>query len=78
MSLSSESLVERESTLAERSGTSAFLGFGLVPSGAGLPPWGSESQQNVSRFHTLQLKFSSRFPSSNDSAHLENTGEDEL
>lgn len=31
------------------------------------------SQQNVSRFHNLQLKFSSLRPSSNDPEHLENT-----
>jgi hypothetical protein len=31
------------------------------------------SQQNVSLFHNLQLKFSNRRPSSNEPAHLENT-----
>lgn len=31
------------------------------------------SQQNVSRFQSLQLKFSSLRPSSKDPAHLENT-----
>jgi hypothetical protein len=31
------------------------------------------SQQNVSLFHSLQLRFSSLRPSSNDPAHLEKT-----
>ena len=31
------------------------------------------SQQKVSRFHNLQLRFSSLLPSSNDPEHLENT-----
>jgi hypothetical protein len=31
------------------------------------------SQQNVSRFHNLQLKFSRRLPSSKEPAHLEKT-----
>jgi hypothetical protein len=33
------------------------------------------SQQNVSLFHNLQLKFSNRLPSSNEPAHRENTVE---
>lgn len=32
------------------------------------------SQQKVSLFHNLQLKFSNRRPCSNDAAHFENTG----
>lgn len=39
---------------------------------AGIVAVGS-SQQKVSRFHTLQLKFSNRLPFSNDSAHFEKT-----
>jgi hypothetical protein len=31
------------------------------------------SQQNVSRFHNLQLRFSKRLPSPNELAHLEKT-----
>jgi hypothetical protein len=34
---------------------------------------GCASQQNVSLFHNLQLRFSSRLPSSIDSAHFEKT-----
>lgn len=52
-----------------------FLGTAVTAVGvivAGIKAAGS-SQQKVSRFHTLQLKFSSRLPFSNDSAHFENT-----
>jgi hypothetical protein len=65
-----------ESGLLERSGTSAVY----RPSEllwememAGVVALASEtgSQKNVSLFHSLQLRFSSLRPSSNDPAHLE-------
>jgi hypothetical protein len=71
-----------DSTLEESSGRSEYvsescrLGFRgtavtvVVLMTAGAADMGS-SQQKVSRFHTLQLKFSSRLPFSNDSAHFE-------
>lgn len=42
---------------------------------AGVVEFASEtgSQQNVSRFHSLQLKFSNRLPSSSEPAHREKT-----
>ena len=45
----------------------------FVPTAA---PIRLSSQQNVSRFHSLQLRFSSRRPFSSDSAHFENTFEE--
>jgi hypothetical protein len=67
-----------ESRLLERSGTSAVY----RPSEllweieiAGVVALASEmgSQQKVSIFHTLQLRFSNLRPSSNDPAHIVNT-----
>ena|SRR2546429_5364272 len=63
-----------ESTLDDSDGSS----FGLARVGrtsmAGVVArCGCASQQNVSRFHSRQLRFSNLFPSSIDSAHLENT-----
>ena len=60
-----------ESTLADSSGISSGsrLDFWILRVGT---VW-SCSQQKVSRFHNLQLRFSNRRPSSSDSAHFENT-----
>ena len=63
-----------ESTLLDSSGISRFFGRGLSVSLAGEDGnCGCESQQNVSRFHILQLIFSNLRPSSIDSAHFEKT-----
>ena len=71
-SASSEAI---ESTLADSSGTSLEPGrawsYSVMTSGVYC---GFDSQQKVSRFHNLQLRFSNRRPSSIDSAHLEKTG----
>ena len=72
----SSSTEEMESTLADRSGMSLELGLGRFISIAGVvASSGCDSQQKVSRFHILQLRFSNRRPSSIDSAHLEKTVE---
>jgi hypothetical protein len=64
-----------ESTLEDNEGTSFGLGRRGRTSMAGVVArCGCASQQNVSRFHNLQLRFSNLFPSSIDSAHLEKTG----
>jgi hypothetical protein len=64
-----------ESTLDDNEGTSFGLGRRGRTSIAGVVArCGCASQQKVSRFHNLQLRFSNRFPSSIDSAHLEKTG----
>ncbi len=64
-----------ESTLDDRAGISLRLGRGRNTSMAGVMEyWGWASQQKVSRFHNLQLRFSSRLPPSIESAHFENTG----
>ncbi len=69
-----------ESRLFDRLG--AVLLFEYRPSGlleemeiAGVVEFASEtgSQQKVSRFHSLQLKFSNRLPSSSEPAHREKT-----
>lgn len=71
-SASSEAI---DSTLAESSGKSLDPGRLLSYSISGVVvSCGWCSQQNVSRFHILQLRFSNRRPSSIDSAHLEKTG----
>ena len=71
----SESCEQRESTLAESSGTSFRPGLDLVMSMAGVfVNCGGVSQQRVSRFHIRQLRFSNLRPSSIDSAHFEKTG----
>jgi hypothetical protein len=68
-----------ESILPERLGTSVveYRPSGLLEAieMAGVVALASEtgSQQNVSLFHNLQLRFSNRRPCSNDAAHLENT-----
>lgn len=63
-----------ESMDEESSGISSGLGLGReTPITGVVLEWGCVSQQNVSLFHILQLKFSRRRPSSNDSAHFENT-----
>ena len=64
-----------ESTLDDNEGTSFGLGRRGRTSMAGVVArCGCASQQKVSRFHNLQLRFSNLFPSSIDSAHLEKTG----
>ena len=71
-SSSSSSVDAIESTLADNSGV-CFLdgyGFGVCCLLVGVSGnRGFESQQKVSLFHNLQLKFSKRLPSSIDSAH---------
>ena len=63
-----------ESTLAERSGISDDVGLQLsMWIGGGFARGGFDSQQRVSRFHILQLRFSNLRPSSIVSAHLEKT-----
>jgi hypothetical protein len=63
-----------ESTLDDSGGTSFALGCRRGTWIAGVVArCGCASQQNVSRFHNLQLRFSNRFPSSMDSAHFEKT-----
>lgn len=63
-----------ESTLADNSGISLDFGRELTTLMAGVVAnCGCASQQKVSRFHNLQLRFSNLRPSSIDSAHLENT-----
>jgi hypothetical protein len=68
-----------DSRLPERLGTSVVeyrpSGLLVAMEIAGVVALASEigSQQKVSLFHSLQLKFSNRRPSSNDAAHLENT-----
>ena len=67
-----------ESRLPDRLGTSAvYRPSELLDEMemAGVVALASEtgSQQKVSRFHNLQLRFSSLRPSSNDPAHLEKT-----
>jgi len=63
-----------ESTLADSSGISLDFGLELATLIAGVvASCGCASQQKVSRFHNLQLRFSSLRPSSIDSAHFENT-----
>ena len=75
-SSSSKASESAESTLADNSGTSAFDGLDLVISTAGVVAnWGCGSQQSTSRFQTRQLRFSSRRPSSIESAHFEKTAE---
>lgn len=65
---------ETESTLVDSSGTSLLRGLDLEKSIAGVVVnCGCDSQQSVSRFHIRQLKFSSRRPSSMESAHREKT-----
>ena len=65
---------ETESTLVDNSGTSLLRGLDLEKSIAGVVVnCGCDSQQSVSRFHIRQLKFSSRRPSSIESAHREKT-----
>lgn len=67
---------EAESTLTDSSGMSAVRGLELERLISGVVvERGCGSQQNVSRFHILQLRFSSRRPSSIDSAHFEKTAE---
>ena len=74
-SVASNSSEDRESTLAESSGTSLRPGLNLAMSIAGVVVnCGCVSQQRVSRFHMRQLKFSSLRPFSIDSAHFEKTG----
>jgi hypothetical protein len=64
-----------ESTLDDNEGISFGLGRRGRTSMAGVVArCGCASQQKVSRFHNLQLRFSNLFPSSIDSAHLEKTG----
>lgn len=66
-----------DSTLPDSSGMSAVyrpseIRFDIEI--AGVVAFASPgSQQKVSRFHSLQLRFSSLRPSSNDPAHLEKT-----
>jgi hypothetical protein len=68
-----------ESRLPDRLGTSVveYRPSGLLSAKeiAGVVALASEtgSQQKVSLFHNLQLRFSRRRPSSNDPAHLEKT-----
>jgi len=68
-----------ESRLPDRLGTSLeeYRPSGLLDAieVAGVVAFASEigSQQKVSLFHNLQLRFSNRRPCSNDAAHLENT-----
>lgn len=63
-----------ESTLVDSSGKSLLRGLDLEKSIAGVVvSCGCDSQQSVSRFHIRQLKFSSRRPSSMESAHREKT-----
>lgn len=75
-SLESDRLETKDSTLAESTGTSLRLGLDLVKAIVGVVVWlcsGWGSQQRVSRFHRRHVRFSSRRPSSIDSAHFENT-----
>ena len=70
----SDSSDDKESTLAESSGTSLQPGLGRAMSIAGVVEnCGVVSQQRVSRFHIRQLKFSNLRPFSIDSAHFEKT-----
>ena len=63
-----------ESPLRDNSGTSFGLGAGRVMSIAGVVArCGCASQQNVSLFHSRQLRFSNLLPSWIDSAHFEKT-----
>jgi hypothetical protein len=66
-----------ESTLPDKSGMSAVyrpLEFRADMEIAGVVAFASPgSQQKVSLFHNLQLRFSKRRPSSTDPAHLEKT-----
>jgi hypothetical protein len=63
-----------ESTLEDNDGTSFALGCRRKTRIAGVVArCGCASQQKVSLFHNLQLRFSSRLPSSIDSAHFEKT-----
>lgn len=68
-----------ESRLPDRLGTSfdEYRPSGLLDAMevAGVVAFASEmgSQQKVSLFHSLQLRFSNRRPCSKDAAHLENT-----
>lgn len=76
-SISMASSSAKESRLPERLGISEVTEGAdrlarLEMEGAVALAWGS--QQKVSRFHNLQLRFSNRRPCSNDSEHLENTG----
>ena len=68
---------ETESTLVDSSGN-CFVDRGtpMDPEidNSGAVAWVSGLQQNVSRFHIRQLRFSNLRPSSIESAHLENTG----
>lgn len=68
----------RDSRLPDRLGTSVeYRPSGLLDAMemAGVVALASEmgSQQKVSLFHNLQLKFSNRRPCSKDAAHLEKT-----
>jgi hypothetical protein len=78
LSNSSASSSESESRLPERLGTSVEYRPSEVLDAmemAGVVALASEtgSQQKVSLFHNLQLKFSSRRPSSKEPEHLEKT-----
>lgn len=78
LSNSNASSSANDSKLPERSGRSAVYRPSELLEDidiAGVVELASDtgSQQKVSLFHNLQLKFSNRRPSSNDPAHLENT-----
>lgn len=60
---------DTESTLSDNAGTSEEAGLDRLSSKLLVVC----SQQKVSRFQSLQLKFSNRLPCSMDSAHLEKT-----
>jgi len=63
----------KDSALADSSGTSFFLGRGGVVNVGEVVNCGWDGQQSVSRFHILQLRFSSRRPSSMKGAFLAKT-----
>ncbi len=84
MSTGSESVVNSmasssttESTLPDNWGTSGILCSGISLGSVVAAHRGevavAVSQQNVSRFHNRQLRFSNRRPCSTESAHLEKT-----
>lgn len=63
-----------DSRLPESSGISWFsVGREMEIAGVEVEGSGVGSQQKVSRFHNLQLRFSNLRPCSNDPAHRENT-----
>lgn len=70
---SSDSSDEAESTLPDKQGISAFLGLDARSTGKADREGNDGVQKSVSRVIILQLRFSSRLPSSRESAHLENT-----